>query len=1256
MLLRPSLCVAGLLASLTLAAPASGAAPNLLLQIPADSVTPGSAAGQLNNPWGMAADPDTGHLFVAESSNPRISEFTPWGAFVKAWGWDVAPEGAPGDTVSNQFEVCTATCKAGVEGNGVGQFTELRGGIALDATGDLYVYENANNRVQKFSPSGQFLLMFGGEVNQGPTNPGNLCTAQHVTEGDTCGAGTSGTADGQFSNGTVGNYIAYNPTTDSLFVGDKDRIQEFDTDGTFKGKIDFEGELGKFDEKPVGSLAADPVSGDLYLALAPFFDGVKVIETPNVYRLDPATGELLDELEVDAPGALAVDIEGNLYAVEQQTNVIAPFASPDEVLGFGPSGAPIEGMEAGDEFAMHPHIGTASTTSNNGLATNVAGPGSEEPGNLYVDYFGGDAAYINAYGPPPIGFEDPPLAPPEISDQYATAADTDSALVKAKINPRFWPDTTYRVQYGTEECVEEAGWEAPCVQEEPATPALLTPKSTTAFITTPGVFLAGLAPDTAYRYRFLAESSGSVGEEVIGVGGKPGEPGTDASFTTFPLSDPPKTDCANQAFRTGPAAKLPDCRAYEMVSPLDKNNGDIRFDTASRTGLHQSSTAGDGFTYTSAAAFGDVAGAPNASQYLAFRDPATGWTSEVISPPRTRFLLGGSNAKFDNEFRFFSPDLCDAWLKTVYDPPLAAGGVAGFPNIYHRRNCSGGAYEALTTVEPPQATPGDYGEIELQGVSADGTRAVFTTQDKLTDEAPSQPAACGGGLSKCRRQLYLHTEGEPLRYLCVLPDGNPVNPATHACFAGTVSEKDPFGDGKGGSFQGALSADGQRVYWTAGEEGGGGGGGLKPGRIYLRLIEAEETLEVSETVSGADAFFWGAAADGSAAVFEFQDGSSSFNNDLYRYDAPDESSEPIAEDTVGVLGVSSDATRVYFASTRAIPGSGQNSEGDEAAPGEPNLYLYEASEPPTYSFIGTLSGTDVLGGGNPSPIAGLPFDRTSRVSANGLHAAFMSSASLTGYDNTDAVNGKADAEIFLYDAEADELACVSCNRSGIRPTGRVLRDLLGEPLQSGLQAAAQIPTFERALYPSRLLSEDGSRLFFESYEALVTRDTNGQQDVYQWEEAGTGDCEEADSTFNEEAGGCVDLVSSGESPNASFFRDASPSGDDVFFTTLSSFLPQDYGLIDIYDARVGGGFPQPSTTPECEGEACQGPISPPEDPTPASSAFEGAGNVAEPPPARKCAKGRRAVRKAGRTRCVKKPNRAKQKKVKRVNTKGRAGR
>jgi hypothetical protein len=315
--------------------------------------------------------------------------------------------------------------------------------------------------------------------------------------------------------------------------------------------------------------------------------------------------------------------------------------------------------------------------------------------------------------------------------------------------------------------------------------------------------------------------------------------------------------------------------------------------------------------------------------------------------------------------------------------------------------------------------------------------------------------------------------------------------------------------------------------------------------------------------------------------------------------------------------------------------SGANDEGRSPVAGKRNLYLYEAGEGGgQFRFIGALlEDSSVVEGASPShSVAGKHY---ARVSADGLHAAFATVAPMSGYDNADAESEAADAEVFLYDAGADEgqgkLICASCNPSGARPRG-----------------AAWIPGNENIFYPPRVLSEDGQRLFFNSHDALLPRDTNGRTDVYEWEAPGKGTCEESSPSFSPQNQGCVELISSGKSPTSSEFVDASPSGEDVFFTTLSSFDPRDTGLVDIYDARVGGGFPAPSAPPAaCEGEACQSAPEAPNDQTPSSLSFEGAGNVKEEaapaPTSTRCAKGK--VKRHGR--CVAKKHKHAHKRAKR---------
>jgi hypothetical protein len=288
--------------------------------------------------------------------------------------------------------------------------------------------------------------------------------------------------------------------------------------------------------------------------------------------------------------------------------------------------------------------------------------------------------------------------------------------------------------------------------------------------------------------------------------------------------------------------------------------------------------------------------------------------------------------------------------------------------------------------------------------------------------------------------------------------------------------------------------------------------------------------------------------------------------------------------------------------------------------------------------IAVLSGED-----NPdwakgaSVLAGL----TARVSPGGAWLAFMSDRSLTGYDNRDAQSGQPDEEVFVYHAQASEsgklepgrLVCASCNPSGARPAGAEYRKLKGGlvggfgvwPVETWI--AANVPGWtpyiqKDALYQSRYLSDEG-RLFFNSSDALVPQDINNNEDVYEFEPVGVGGCSPASATFSARSGGCVALISSGRAPGESGFLDASESGNDVFFLTGETLVPQDVDTaLDVYDAHAcSPGVPCLSSStspPACTtADACRAaPTSQPQvfgaGP---SETFSGAGNL--PPPVSK---------------------------------------
>jgi len=1247
---------------------------------------------QCNIPRGIAANSGNGHVYVVDSANHRVDEFNALGQSIRAWGWDVVEGGAAG------FEICTPMtgdkCQTGASGSGVGQFNAPQG-VALDGAGDVYVADWFNLRVEKFDSEGHFLLMFGDEVDKGPIHPGDICTAQFVAEGDNCGAGKEGGAgEGQFSWPASGSFIAIDPT-DKVYVGDRERIQLFDTSGVYQSECSLPAGV------TVKGLAVD-ASGELYATY----------DKPDVRKLKFVAGGACEEQAVfklpklgssgngeeAIPTAVAVDGAGNVYAAGPMCQFCSEGAPRNDPI--------VEFDSAGNEID-HWGVEEFSNSGPTGLATNFCF-GSAAPGNLYVTNPASGTgppkskeAFVRAYGTNPVGCfkartlpasnvaeeaatlngtvnpsgsavsecrfeygtsaaygeeaaclptslgegsepvpvhadlnglgkgtvyhyrlvakvggetetgadeEFKTLGPPVISAEHVVGATDTEVTLKALVNPEGFA-TSYHFEYGTTALYGQRTVEI----------AVGKDRSDHAVV----AGLNGLAPGTTYHWRVVAVNSSGPSE------------GEDRTLTTYRVAQG-AAPCANDAFRTTASATLPDCRAYEMVSPVDKNGADVVL-PSEESGVVQSNPGGDKLTYTATAAFAGAPAAFAVNQYMASRG-AAGWASEGIHPPM-RGETTGALVGLTRDFMAFTPDLCSAWLVDFQTPPVVPDGQLERQNLYRRENCGAGAgnLEALTPSPPlvPESAPDTFvGNTSVQGISDDGRHAVFVAGVALPQVPEASPALNEEG--RPIEQLYDRSGGR-LSLVSVLPDkaGGDPTPGDGRGFADAKSSV--VGSGWVRNLRHAVSIDGSRVYWTGGIDNNGNG------TIYLRRhpqqgIVAGECSEAAVActtrISGSlEAFFWGASADGRKALYS-EANLVSGKTDLLKFEEGGGTTK-VGKDVLGVVETSEDLSHVYFVS-RSKQGPQKNIRGEEASEGAPNLYLDDEG---TLSFIGTLTEGD-LGALDPgaafsaySLASSIPRRRAVRLSANGERLAFESRAPLTGFDNTARDSGAAAVEVYLYDAGSTELHCVSCNPSGASPIAGELKPPyeINDPRPTKVMAAAWIPTWEQSLYPSNVLSADGGRLFFNSNDALLPRDTNGAQDVYEWEEAGVGDCSEEDPSYFPANGGCLALISSGENPSNSEFWEASPSGDDVFFTTGASLLPQDPGLLDLYDARVGGGFAQPTPRTECEGEACQSPPPAPEFPTPSSARTEGVGNV---PPSSGCPRGKHRVRKGGKSRCV----------------------
>jgi hypothetical protein len=648
--------------------------------------------------------------------------------------------------------------------------------------------------------------------------------------------------------------------------------------------------------------------------------------------------------------------------------------------------------------------------------------------------------------------------------------------------------------------------------------------------------VAGLSPDTAYRFRVVATSDCNVetGESCV-------VQGEALSFATYPLYPP----------------GLPDRRAYELVSPAQKNGGEVLpaapvagrclyqckpyAQGAARFPV-QSSPDGEALAYTGLP-FTPFEGADEYDSYVS-RRTATGWRTTALIPSLPQGI---------------TPLAFDSTLTTDLRAPEGL-------NALELQDTSDPGSVSPLAIGSRYRTPGAL-KLSYGGATADFSRVFFSANDALTTGSSFAPVPPDPDVSG--QDLYESSDGA-LSLLNVLPANAAV--ATGAVFASLSPDTH------------AVSEDGRRVYWEA------------AGKLYVR-----EDGELTREVRHAGTFLT-ASGDGSQVLL----------SDGCLYSLFTETCTDLTEGQGGFQGVAGTGeeggrlSHVYFVDTAVLPAAEANERGQFAQSGQDNLYSWSEGN---LKFVATLVASDGDTGSGLFDWAAEPGARTAEASRNGRFLAFASHAGLTGYDNigpcgratvnnqTVAVDGSC-AEAFLYDSATGRLACASCDPTGAAP--------LGETILRRLEESQ--PWFPQPRY----LTDEG-RLYFDSADSLSSRDDNeGVEDVYEYEPQGAG----RDGTC-ERAAGCIFLISSGTSTVDSNLIAVDETGANVFFDTRDQLVPLEDKdeLLDIYDAREGGGISSETEVAraECQGESCQAPASPPSYQTPNSVSFAGAGNIVAPP-------------------------------------------
>jgi hypothetical protein len=1145
------------------------------------------------------------------------------------------------------------------------QLAEHSGVAVNDSSGDVYVADTANHRIDEFDPSKpageQFIRAWGWGVADGSSEL-QTCTTS-------CQVGLGGSEPGQFESP---NFIAVDnsggTSTGDVYVADTANglVSKFEADGTLVSSWGVGGQVS-------GSTATDGPFGSITGVAV---DTAGILYVGNSARFffkfgqdDTFTEDFLTEANSGAFG-VAVDSLGLIYKVRPSRVVAKLSASGVIVINLVDTEASGIAVDSSNNDSYVVHLSEVSHLDSNAV------PQEKSFGSGHLTAASGIAAdaathavyVVSSASSQVVVFASVPL--PEPVTEPANPIGATSATLNGTVNPEGVPLSECFFEWGeTESYGETAACEAPDASEVGAGN---TPVPVHADI-------SNLQTATHYHFRLVAanannpagEPSVSEDEELLTLGPLISEESAsqitanaanisglinpNGEATSFLVEY--VTEAQFQASQYAEATKVP-------LLPIPIGSGSEFVEVS-----QQLFELTPGMTYHFRLVASNSAATTNGADrsFTTFTLPGPflpdGRAYEMISPPRKigevfvpdrlggscgeclpgeNFQLGPMQASPDGEAVAYEGEPFSESLGSAVNSYLgtrSAGGwgeqdlssaqfSSGVSAQGHQAFSADLSQAILYQVEPvlsPQAPArGGKGFANLYLQSAGSLQPLITAEpperDPSTGEANSFITVfAGANAGTASSPAFSHVVFEANDALTtevpgVTPAAPKIAPGEHCEFPG---ENCNLYEWVGGQPRLVNVLPGNKEAATGATIGSG------------RLLAAEPTFEaraIDHAISadGSRVFWSGESGqvyvriDGDETV-ELQDhvgkfltatpdGSKVLLSDGCVYDLQHKECEADLTEGQGgfegILGAAEDLSHVYFIDTKALSGGAENANHEHAEEGKFNLYAWERGAGP--SFIGRLATRDnqvTFGAGAWRATVSA---RTAQVSPDGRYLAFMSQAPLTPGFVNEAKSGECgllEGPVCFEVFEYDtSSASLSC--VSCNPSGQ-------QPLgPSNLSLIRGIPGSPPLRQPANLTPAGNGRLFFESQDVLSQRDTNGSiQDVYEWEPDGVGSCARA--------GGCVFLISSGNAANDSMFLDSSADGNDAFLVTRERLLPRDQNdQLDLYDARaphVPGeavGFNEGETAP-CAGEACRGPLSSPaESLAPGSSIFSGPGNFA----------------------------------------------
>ncbi len=943
------------------------------------------------------------------------------------------------------------------------------------------------------------------------------------------------------------NSIAVDPTTGDLLVANANVIDEFSQEGAYLGQIKGTGPLQETLFSGLDGIAVNS-AGFLYAATS---TGVEVFSPSFIlskvtYRglsgaveNSPTEASAVLSAEVNPDGGGEVKTCEFQYVDEANYNpeAVDPFASSHSVpcsqqLPYS-SGAPTQ------VSAEISNVSPGTTYHYRLLVSNEAGTTEARPRTF-------------------------DLRAPVISGVAASNLTETTAELTADINPE-GGDTTYHFEYGP---TTSYGSNAPVPAADIG--SFDSDQAVSARLT-------NLEKGAVYHFRLIAENPiGTVTSE-------------DQTFNFFPPS------CPNATVRQqSGTAFLPDCRAYELVSPGDAG-GTILFPEGPQSPLA---------TQPSRFAFGGILGEiPEAGGeppdvrgdlYVATRSD-TGWTTRYVGPPATKTLIG-NGPPYEAGYIQDSPAgvLTDLKMDQFMDWDDPYNGIAGpgeGPISYapFLRDPAGHLLGRLPTNLGVVPGGEEVGEQLTGSVkpSPEFNHYFFSSTSALSFAIGSLNHAPGSAyddnleentvtlVSKMADGAPIEEGGgEFIAFPGVSTDGSHILMSTgYSC----SSECDPNYDFRGSSFS-TYHVNAERHLFM--RVGGGQG-------ITYAIAPGHTVHYVGMTPDGSKVYFTSGeklsseAEDSSSNLYMWSERGELEGKPLTLISKPNGSSgtgTPVCPPTNWTTECGAvpylNATARFLPDSilRGGPGgdglsdnaiaaengdiyfySPQQLDGTNGVLGQHNLYDYRGGE---VQYVTTFNTGQFCGRScSEGPLIRI------QVSADDSHMAFLTASQITSYDNAGHL------EMYTYNPATGNIHCVSCIPDGAPPTSDV------EASDNGL-----------------FMTEDG-RVFFSTADSLVPQDTDGIRDVYEY------------------VGGRPQLISSGTGSREIGVAVTKPpgldregligvsaNGLDVYFSTFDTLVPSDHNgnALKFYDARTDGGFGEPPASAPCAAaEECVGPGSSP---------------------------------------------------------------